>query len=190
MLLPARTALAALEEAFEDARLPYRLEGVALLWGSDEVRDVLAVLHAADDPVDRVAVLGALRSPGLACGDDDLVTWHQARGTWDPRDRAPEGLEAHPVAVAMAVLARLHHERWWREPSAMVALAFDELRSFELCLAYHRPRDHWQRLRWLMDQARLFDEIGGWLVAVVPGMGRPPGRGRPAQRWRGPAGPR
>ncbi len=168
VLLPARTALAALEEALEEARIPYRLEGVALLWGADEVRDVLAVLHAADDPVDRVAVLGALRSPGLACGDDDLVTWHQAQGSWDPRQPAPEGLEGHPVAGGMAVLARLHDERWWREPSAMVGRAFEELRSFELCLAYHRPRDHWQRLRWLMDQARLFDEtVGGPLRSFL-----------------------
>jgi len=168
VLLPARTALGALEEALEETRIPYRLEGVALLWGSDEVRDLLAVLRAADDPVDRVAVLGALRSPGLACGDDDLVSWHRAEGSWDPRDPVPTGLEAHPVAGAMAVLARLHDERWWREPSAMVARAFDELRSFELCLAYHRPRDHWQRLRWLLDQARLFDEtVGGSLRSFL-----------------------
>ncbi len=168
VLLPARTALAAMEEALEEARIPYRLEGVALLWGSDEVRDILAVLRAVDDPVDRMAVLGALRSPGLACGDDDLVTWRQAEGTWDPRDPAPAGLEAHPVALAMEVLARLHDERWWREPSAMVGRVFDELRSFELCLAHHRPRDHWQRLRWLKDQARLFDEtVGGSLRAFL-----------------------
>jgi ATP-dependent helicase/nuclease subunit A len=168
VLLPARTALGALEEALEDARIPYRLEGVAMLWGSDEVRDVLAVLRGADDPVDRVAVLAALRSPGLACGDDDLVTWKQAGGQWDPRAAAPPGLDAHPVARAMAVLARLHDQRWWREPSAMVARAFEELRSFELCLAYHRPRDHWHRLRWLLDQARLFDEtVGGSLRSFL-----------------------
>jgi ATP-dependent helicase/nuclease subunit A len=168
VLLPARTALGALEEALEDARIPYRLEGVAMLWGSDEVRDVLAVLRGADDPVDRVAVLAALRSPGLACGDDDLVTWRQAGGDWDPRAPAPPDQEAHPVARAMAVLAHLHDARWWHEPSAMVALAFDELRSFELCVAYHRPRDHWHRLRWLLDQARLFDEtVGGSLRSFL-----------------------
>jgi ATP-dependent helicase/nuclease subunit A len=49
-----------------------------------------------------------------------------------------------------------------------VARAIDELRSFELCLAHHRPRDHWQRLRWLMDQARLFDEtVGGSLRSFL-----------------------
>jgi len=168
VLLPARTALAALEEALEEARVPYRLEGVAMLWGSEEVRDVLAVLHAADDPADPVAVLAALRSPGLACGDDDLVTWHQAGGGWDPRATAPDGMATHPVARALAVVAALHERRWWHEPSAMVAQAFDDLRSFELCLAYHRPRDHWHRLRWLQDQARLFDEtVGGPLRSFL-----------------------
>ena len=168
VLLPARTALAALEEALEESRVPYRLEGVAMLWGSEEVRDVLAVLHAADDPADPVAVLAALRSPGLACGDDDLVAWRQAGGGWDPRAAAPDGLAAHPVARAMAVVAALHERRWWHEPSAMVAQAFDDLRSFESCLAYHRPRDHWHRLRWLADQARLFDEtVGGPLRSFL-----------------------
>jgi ATP-dependent exoDNAse (exonuclease V) beta subunit len=161
VLVPARSALPALEDAFEASAIPYRLEGVAMLWACDEVRDVLAVLHAAADPADHIAVLAALRSPGLACGDDDLVTWRQAGGDWDPRARVPPGADTHPVARAMHVLAALHAERWWLEPSAMVLRAFEELHSFELCLAYHRPRDHWQRLRWLLDQARLFDETAG-----------------------------
>jgi len=160
VLIPARTSLPALEEAFEEAAIPYRLEGSEMLWGSAEVRDVLAALHAADDPADQVSVVSALRSPGLACGDDDLVSWYQAGGGWDPRPPPPDGLEDHPVATAMAVLASLHHRRWWCEPSAMVRSALEELRTFELCLASRRPRDHWHRLRWLVDQARLFDETG------------------------------
>ncbi len=161
VLIPARSTLAALEHAFEEAGVPYRLEGAALLWGAAEVRDVVAVLRAADDPADSVSVLAALRSPGLACGDDDLVSWHSAGGTWDPRPPAPPGPDAHPVSVAMAVLDRLHRRRWWTESSAMVAAAYDELGSFELALAHRRPRNHWHRLRWLQDQARLFDESRG-----------------------------
>jgi ATP-dependent helicase/nuclease subunit A len=52
VLIPARSALPALEDALEDAGVPYRLEGAALLWGAEEVRDVLAVLRATDDPAD------------------------------------------------------------------------------------------------------------------------------------------
>jgi len=187
VLIPARSSLSALEEAFENAGVPYRLEGAALLWGAEEVREVLAVLRATDDPADAVAVLGALRSPGLACGDDDLVTWHEAGGAWDPRTPPPPDWEAHPVALAMAVLDRLHRQRWWSEPSAMVGAAFRELRSFELALAHRRPRDHWQRLRWFQDQARLFDEAPGgtlrdfltWAGLRAAGDGRVGGVGPP-----------
>ena len=190
VLIPSRSSLSALEDAFEAAGVPYRLEGAALLWGAEEVREVLAVLRAADDPADAVAVLGALRTPGLACGDDDLVTWHDAGGTWEPGAAPPPGLEAHPVALAMSVLDRLHRRRWWSEPSAMVAAAYGELRSFELALSHRRPRDHWHRLRWLQDQARLFDEApGGTLRAFLAWADRrAEGDGRIGRR--GPPGPR
>jgi ATP-dependent exoDNAse (exonuclease V) beta subunit len=161
MLIPTRTSLAYLEEAFEEEGVPYRLEGSSMLWDTGEVRDVLAVLSAADDPSDQLSVLGALRSPGLACGDDELVSWQGAGGRWDPRSPAPQGLAEHPVARAMGLIDALHRERWWLEPSALLARAIDDLRSFELALAHRRPRDHWQRLRWLCDQARLFDETAG-----------------------------
>jgi ATP-dependent helicase/nuclease subunit A len=187
VLIPARSSLATLEVAFKEAGVPYRLEGAALLWGAEEVRDVLTVLRAADDPADSVSVIAALRSPGLACGDDDLVSWHAAGGAWDPRSTAPPGLEDHPVSVAMAVLDRLHGRRWWNEPSAMVAAAYDELGSFALALAHRRPRDHWHRLRWLQDQARLFDESPGgtmreflaWAELRAAGDGRTGGVGPP-----------
>ncbi len=38
VLIPARSFLPALEDAFEEVGLPYRLEGAALLWGAEEVR--------------------------------------------------------------------------------------------------------------------------------------------------------
>lgn len=168
VLIPARTSLPSLEEAFEEAGVPYRLEGASILWGTEDVRDVLAVLRAADDPADDLSVLAALRSPGLGCGDDDLVGWQRAGGRWDPRAHAPQGLSEHPVALAMAVLEALHRERWWLEPSDVVVHAIEYLRSFELAFAYRRPRDHWHRLRWLCDQARLFDETtGGTLRAFL-----------------------
>lgn len=161
VLIPTRTSLAPLEQAFDEAGVPFRLEGAALLWGSDDVEDVLCALRAADDPSDAVSVLAALRSPGLGCGDDDLVTWARAGGSWDPRADTPAGPEDHPVGAAMEVLLRLHRRRWWSEPADMVRIALAELQSFEVSFAHRRPRDHWQRLRWLADQARLFDETAG-----------------------------
>ncbi len=161
VLIPTRTSLSSLEEAFEEAGVPYRVEGASMLWGTEDVADVLAVLRAVDDPADEISLLAALRSPGLGCGDDDLVGWQAAGGRWDLRGKVPEGLEDHPVARAMAVLDALHEKRWWTSPSRMVADTVEDLRSFTLAYAHRRPRDHWHRLRWLCDQARLFDETSG-----------------------------
>ncbi|HZU79032.1 MAG TPA: 3'-5' exonuclease, partial [Acidimicrobiales bacterium] len=164
VLIPTRTSLPPLEEAFDEAGIPYRLEGAALLWGSDDVRDVLCALAAAEEPSDAVSVLAALRTPGLGCGDDDLVDWHAAGGSWDPRAEVPPTLAGHPVARAMAVLAELHRHRWWHEPSELVTMTIDRLRALPLAYAQRRPRDHWHRLRWLADQVRLFDDsVGGTL---------------------------
>jgi ATP-dependent exoDNAse (exonuclease V) beta subunit len=159
VLLPTRTALPVLERAFDGAGVPYRLEGATLVWGCQDVRDLLAVARAINDPADPVAVVAALRTPALACGDDDLVRYFHAGGSWDPRAPVADGLGADdPVTNAMAALASLHERRMWMEPSALVSLILTELHLFELALVHRRPRDHWQRLRWVLDQVRAFDE--------------------------------
>ena len=90
VLIPARSALPPLEEAFENAGVPYRLEGAELLWGAEEVRDLLAVLRAADDPADAVAMIGALRIPGPRLRGrrpGDLVPRPAGAGTPGPMSR-------------------------------------------------------------------------------------------------------
>jgi ATP-dependent exoDNAse (exonuclease V) beta subunit len=162
ILLPTRTSLPQLEAALEDADVPYRVESASLVWSTQEVRDLLAVLAAVDDPTDEVSVVAALRSPALACGDDDLFAYRQAGGRWDVRSAPPESLAPeHPVVRAMATLRDLHDGRWWATPSALVEQVVRELRLFELAFAHRRPRDHWRRLRWVLDQARAFEESGG-----------------------------
>jgi ATP-dependent helicase/nuclease subunit A len=161
VLLCEWRAMASLEEALEAAGVPVHTEEAGLAWRSEDVRDVLAVLRAVDDPTDAVAVLAALRVPALGCGDDDLVIWHRDGGAWDPRAPVPPALGPHPVARAMDLIARLHEVRWWEEPSGMVSRVLDELKSPVLCLARAQPADHVERLRFLVDRARLFDETTG-----------------------------
>lgn len=164
ILIPTRTSLPALERAFEDAAVPYRLEGVSLVWAAQEVRDLLAILRAAEDPADAVAVVAALRTAALACGDDDLVRFHSRAASWDPRGLTDQVDEDDGVVRAMRLLAELHARRMWLEPSELVSLVLERLHLFDLALVHERPRDHWQRLRWVLDQARVFDEaIGGTL---------------------------
>ena len=55
----------------------------SLVWATDAVRDLLAMLAAIDDPDDRSPSCAALRSPGFACSDADLARVGARRGPVD-----------------------------------------------------------------------------------------------------------
>src|SRR6201999_2174781 len=101
-------------DALGRAGLPYRLMTSTLVWASQEVREVLAVLRAVDDPGDEVALVAALRSPIFACTDADLADWAAAGGRWSYLfSDAPSVPADHPVLEAFGVLADLNQDRWW-----------------------------------------------------------------------------
>jgi len=162
VLIPTRTSLPALEEALESAGLAYRVESSSLVYASPEVRDLLTVLRAIDDPTDEVAIVAALRSPMFGCGDDDLVEHRTTNGSWDYRKPPPDGLrEDHAVAAGLRSLRVLHDERWWHDVSGLIHRVLAERRLFELALDDRRPRDVWRRLHFVTDQARVFTDAYG-----------------------------
>lgn len=161
VLLPARTTLQWLESALETAHVPYRVESRSLLYETQEVRDLTNILGTIDDPTDEVALVAALRSPAFACADDDLYEWARARGRWDYRREAPLEIALdHPVAEAMTALRVLHDERWSLPLNELIERVIRERKMFELGYAFHRPRERWQRLRFVVDQGRAFAAEG------------------------------
>ncbi|HEV8115697.1 MAG TPA: UvrD-helicase domain-containing protein, partial [Acidimicrobiales bacterium] len=161
ILLPTRTSLRQLEDALDHEEVPYRVAAGSLVFDTQEVREVLDALRAIDDPGDELALVSALRSPLYACSDVDLFTYHRAGGRWDltqPPDAIPAG---HPVTRAMAHLRSLAEGRWWHEPSALLDRLLRERNAFALAFASRRPREVWRRLRFIVDQARAFEESGG-----------------------------
>jgi ATP-dependent exoDNAse (exonuclease V) beta subunit len=166
ILLPARTSLGYLERALEDAGVPYRAETSSLVYGSREVRDLLAALRAVDDPSDSLSLVAALRSAVFGCGDDDLFTYAvEHKGRWDVTRPPPESIDPdHPVADAMRFLGALHHERMWRTPSEMIERIVRERHVLEVAALGGRFRDVARRVRFVTDQARAFlDAAGGTL---------------------------
>jgi ATP-dependent exoDNAse (exonuclease V) beta subunit len=163
VLLPARTSLEVLQRALDDANIPYRAETSSLVYGTGEVRDLMMVARAIDDPTDSLAVVSALRTPGFGSGDDDLFTWHSRhRGRWDHQRRMPDGAPAcHPVAEGLAWLSEQHRQRLWLSPSQLIERILRERRFFELAADERRPRDLWRRLRFVLDQCRAWEEAGG-----------------------------
>ena len=161
ILLPARTSLPALERALEAAGVPYRAETSSIVYATREVRDLLAVVRAVDDPTDMLALVTALRSPAFGCGDDDLYEWKITyRGRWDHQAVRPDDCpDDHPVAAGMAWLADVHRARTWMSPSEIVDLIMRERRLLEVAYVHPRPRDLWRRLRFVVDQARAWEEV-------------------------------
>jgi ATP-dependent helicase/nuclease subunit A len=158
VLLPTRASLPALERALDAAGVPYRVESRSLIWSTQDVRDLLAVLRAIDDPSDEVAIVTALRSPLLACDDRALVTWRGAGRAWRPTD----GLDLeHPVNQGLMRLAGWRSRRWALGPEEMVAAVVAETDAFALAYGKRRQRESWHRLRFVLDQARAFADRGG-----------------------------
>ncbi len=158
VLMPRRTGFDALEIAFEDAGIPYRLESASLIYNTQEARDLLNCLAAIDDPTDPVSVVAALRSPAFACSDADLLTFVDKGGQFDylAADNPPPGC----VADALAVLAEFHERRKWIAPAALIEQFVRARRLRELALDEWQWRGRWTRYGFLIDRARAFAATG------------------------------
>jgi ATP-dependent exoDNAse (exonuclease V) beta subunit len=163
VLLPARTSLRDLERALERDAIPYRAETSSLVYATGEIRDLLMVARAVEDPTDSLAVVSALRTAAFGCGDDDLYIWRETHGGgWDHQRPLPASAPAgHIVALGLSWLGDLHRERLWLSPSQILERIVRDRRLMEQALLHERPRDLWRRLRFVVDQSRAWEEAGG-----------------------------
>jgi ATP-dependent exoDNAse (exonuclease V) beta subunit len=163
ILLPARTSLPFLEDALDQLGIPYRAESSSLVYASRAVRDLLMVLRAIADPTNSLHVVSALRSPLFACGDDDLFRFRvERRGHWSYQADQPDSVpEDDPVRAGLAYLRSLYDLRYWLAPSELLDRIVRDRRAMDLGFAEGRPRDVWRRLRFVVDQARAWNEATG-----------------------------
>ncbi|MBM3932745.1 MAG: hypothetical protein FJ319_00305 [SAR202 cluster bacterium] len=160
ILIPTRTGLRTLELALEDARVPFRLEGASLIFNTQVVRDILSCLRAIDDPTDRIALVGALRSPAFACSDVDLLAHVDSGSALDYLSPPQPGAPA-TVAEALLALRGYHERRMWTTIPALIDAFVRDRRLLEASMSQARPREQWRRYRFLVEQARAFVSAGG-----------------------------
>ncbi len=160
ILVPTRTSLPALEDAFVAAGISYRAESASLVYASRLVRDLLLTLQAIDDPTDELATVAALRSPLFGCGDDDLYRFRRDHhGRFDHSRALPATAGADdPVATGLAYLDEMHRARRWLSPSELADQVVRDRRVLELGEAEGRARDLWRRVRFVLDQARAWTD--------------------------------
>ena len=158
ILMRTRSGLSMLEFALDDAGIPYRIEGAAPVYETQEARDLLNCLSAIDDPTDDVSVVAALRSPAFACSDVDLLKFVEGHGQFDylAEGEFPRGR----VSDSLRVLKEFHERRAWIAPSRLIEEFVRERNLMELAMSQRRPRERWRRYRFLIDQARAFASSG------------------------------
>ncbi len=161
VLLPARTSLPTLEAALRERAVPYRAENSSVVYTTVEIRHLMLALRAADDPTDQLALVAALRSPLYGCSDVELYEWVTAGGRWNVWAAPPDAVKNHPVAEAITHVRSVAERIAWRTPADLLSEIVDERRVLDTALDSPEARDVWRRVRYVIDQARAWGDVGG-----------------------------
>ncbi len=128
-----------LEEAFLQARLPYRLVGAQRFYGRREVKDIIAYLRLVNNPADEISLDRVVNVPPRGIGEKTLLSLHIAA----------RGASTSPSAVLMD-LARGDASPFWAQFAGRAALP---LADFGALLA------NWRAEVSRATVAELFDRI-------------------------------
>ncbi|MBO0744128.1 MAG: UvrD-helicase domain-containing protein [Candidatus Dormibacteraeota bacterium] len=159
ILFPARTGIGLYEQALAVAGIPYRHEGARDFFEREEVRDLVWLLSAVDDPTDRLALVGALRSSAFAVSDEELVLHVAGGGALSYRSRATA--ESAPVNDGLAELRDLHDLRRRVSLGELVRRVVERSRLVEYAMTRDDGEQRAANLLAIVDIARLFAEAGG-----------------------------
>jgi len=141
VLMRSSTVLPHLLDAFKSHGIPYAVEIERDFYEAAEIGDLLNLLSAIDDPEDRVAIAGLLRSPLAALSDDSLLSLARANALDYRKDPAPKLLPEGDRRAAARLFEALRslRARAGRAPlGELVSAALAETRLPELAArAYH-----------------------------------------------------
>jgi ATP-dependent helicase/nuclease subunit A len=129
MILARRlTQIRHLEEALEEAGIRFTVEGGKSFFDRVEVREAVAILRAIDDPSDRIAFVGALRSSFLGMSDRDIVSYSLSGGSLKlgPLDMEKPGAES--LRPPIELLESLHALRTKVSVPRLIETLYDSTR--------------------------------------------------------------
>jgi ATP-dependent exoDNAse (exonuclease V) beta subunit len=173
ILVPSRTGIERLEAALQRHGVPYRFEGGRGFFSRQEVRDLVSLLHAIDDPTDVIAIVAVLRSLAFGCSDEDLLGWQLEHGRFDYRRVDGETTGPEPVREAMATLRDLNRASRGLSLAELVRKAIERTGLVEAALSLPSGRQSAANVMKLLDHAREFSAAGGGaLRAFTSWLGR------------------
>ncbi len=122
--------------------IPYVVEGEKHFYAAQEVIDIVNLLRVIDNPYDRLALAGVLRSPLGGLNDRELYDLHQ-EGLFDYRSVSrskgfPKKGVATQVKDLFTILLRLHDETRRLPVAGAIRVIFDSLPVMVLAAStYH-----------------------------------------------------
>jgi len=174
ILVPSRTEIERLESALQRYGVPYRFESGRGFFARQEVRDLVALLHAIDDPTDAISLVATLRSLAFGCSDEDLLGWQLAHERFDYRPVRADWPGPAPVREALLALRELHGAARGLSLAELVRVAVDRTGLIEAAASLPSGPQSAANVMKLLDHARKFSAAGngalraftGWLARM------------------------
>lgn len=169
ILVPSRTGIERLEAALQRHGIPYRFEGGRGFFSRQEVRDLVSLLHAIDDPTDAISIVAVLRSLAFGCSDEDLLGWQVEHGRFDYRRVDGETAGPEPIREAMETLRDLNRASRGLSLPELVRRAIERTGLVEAALSLPSGRQSAANVMKLLDHAREFSAAGGGALRAFTG---------------------
>ncbi|MQG89412.1 MAG: hypothetical protein FI700_01400 [SAR202 cluster bacterium] len=174
VLMPRRTGLSLLEDAFFSNGVPYVLEGQAPIFETQTIHELGNNLAAIDDPTDQVAIVAALKSVAWGCSDQDLYEWAESGREFEyaretvSLDEFVEGTRTWRVAAGLVGLSRFHERRQHISTPYLIEQFVRERRLREVAALSNPEGDSERLIDLLIEMSRSLQGSGmGSLREVV-----------------------
>lgn len=145
-----------LEEALRSYRVNYRILGGKHFYQRQEVEHLLNILQAIDNPNDKVALIGALRSPFFGISDEEIFLFHAHGGELNYLTDARSTALEEPFNL----LKELHEIRNQVSVSILLKKLYEATRGLVLFLMKPQGEQRILNLLRIGDVARALEERG------------------------------
>jgi len=156
ILMRTYTPLNPLEEALRSYAVDYRVVGGKYFYKRQEVQQLLAVLQAIGNPIDKVALVAAVRSPFFGISDEELFMFHAKGGNLNYLQEAQGTALEQPFRL----LRELHEMRNEASVAALLKRLYEATSGLVLFLLKPQGEQRVANLMKIGDVARALDERG------------------------------
>lgn len=155
VLFPVTTSITEYQEALAGAGIPYRFDSGRQFYERAEIRSLVAVLRAIENPADSVAVVAALRSPFFGFSDENIFLFKHRGGSFNYLRTFDD--EVGELKPGMEQLRKWHDSLSKLSLPALIEKVLDESHILPFCLLTPNGEQAVANLLRIVELARAFE---------------------------------